>query len=132
MGDVEKMMTQSIRHVLKVSIDEYLNVKRTNWVRQHAGMCVLNGSQVHWTSDVEKALIEEQTVGLKKYHEFLEKQLIDSVILVRQKLSKQEMLTLNALIVIDVHAKDVLGHMVKMEVVDIGAFEWISQLRYYW
>ena len=132
MGDVEKMMTQSIRHVLKVSIDEYLNVKRTDWVRQHAGMCVLNGSQVHWTSDVEKALIEEQTVGLKKYHEFLEKQLIDSVILVRQKLTKQEMLTLNALIVIDVHAKDVLGHMVKMEVVDIGAFEWISQLRYYW
>ena len=132
MGDVEKMMTNSIRHVLKVSIDEYLNTKRTEWVRQHSGMCVLNGSQVHWTMDVEKALIEEKTYGLKKYHEFLEKQLIDSVILVRQKLSKQEMLTLNALIVIDVHAKDVLGHMVKMEVNDVGAFEWISQLRYYW
>jgi dynein heavy chain len=32
--------------------------------------------------------------------------------LVREKLSKQAKLTLNALIVIDVHAKDVVGNMI--------------------
>jgi len=33
---------------------------------------------------------------------------------------------LNALIVIDVHAKDVVGLLVENEVDDVGAFEWIS------
>jgi len=95
-------------------------------------MCVLNGSQVHWTTDVEAALREKGQLGAKEYHEFLERQLADSVLLVRQKLSKQAKLTLNALIVIDVHAKDVVGTLVANEVDDAGAFEWISQLRYYW
>ena len=52
--------------------------------------------------------------------------------LVRQKLTKMEQITLNALIVIDVHAKDVVGKLIINEVDDVGAFEWISQLRYYW
>ena len=72
-------------------------------------MCVLNGSQVHWTSDVEQAIIDKGTLGCKEYHSFLNKQLTESVVLVRQKLSKQEKLTLNALIVIDVHAMEVVN-----------------------
>ncbi len=42
------------------------------------------------------------------------------------------MVTLNALIVIDVHAKDVVEKLVLNNVDSITAFEWISQLRYYW
>ena len=41
-------------------------------------------------------------------------------------------MTLNALIVIDVHAKDVIENIKKVGVEDVTAFEWISQLRYYW
>jgi dynein heavy chain, axonemal len=40
--------------------------------------------------------------------------------------------TINALIVIDVHAKDVVEKLVIANVTDIASFEWISQLRYYW
>jgi dynein heavy chain len=36
------------------------------------------------------------------------------------------------LIVIDVHAKDVVENLKIMKIEDINAFEWISQLRYYW
>jgi len=31
-----------------------------------------------------------------------------------------------------VHAKDVVKRLEKENVIDIGAFEWIMQLRYYW
>jgi dynein heavy chain len=51
-------------------------------------MCVLNGSQVHWTSDVENAIKEKGCLGAKEQFEFLESQLSDSVLLVREKLSK--------------------------------------------
>jgi dynein heavy chain, axonemal len=42
------------------------------------------------------------------------------------------MITLEALIVIDVHAKEVVETLERGNIVDVGAFEWISQLRYYW
>lgn len=47
-------------------------------------------------------------------------------------MSKNQSVTLNALIVIDVHARDVVENLYLNKINDINAFEWISQLRYYW
>lgn len=44
MGDVERMMTTSVRGVLLRSIEDYTERPRVEWVRCHPGMCVLNGS----------------------------------------------------------------------------------------
>ena len=52
--------------------------------------------------------------------------------LVRGNVTKMQRTTIGALVVIDVHAKDVVDNLVKLEVQDPSAFEWISQLRYYW
>jgi len=41
-------------------------------------------------------------------------------------------ITINALIVIDVHARDVVDSLKENKISDLSAFEWISQLRYYW
>jgi dynein heavy chain, axonemal len=41
-------------------------------------------------------------------------------------LSKMATITINALIVIDVHAKDTIGKLVDEGVNDVNAFEWIS------
>ena len=57
---------------------------------------------------------------------------MDTVALVRQRLQKLQKITLGALIVIDVHARDVIQRLIDEKVDDITMFEWISQLRYYW
>lgn len=122
-------MRQSIKYELKNSVDKYAITKRTEWTCNHPGQCVLNGSQVWWTTLVEQAISSH---SIAKYFQLSTEQLNDLVQLVRQPLTKQQQVTINALIVIDVHAKDVVQKLVHANITDIGSFEWISQLRYYW
>lgn len=49
--------------------------------------------------------------------------------LVRGRLSRMQRAVLSALIVIEVHAKDVAAKLVEESVASVNDFEWISQLR---
>lgn len=81
---------------------------------------------------MEKAFSEGGLASIKEYLDFLNKQLNSTVLLVRQKLTYLARVSVNALIVIDVHAKDVIGRLFDERIDDVNAFEWVSQLRYYW
>jgi len=129
MGEVEQMMFTSVRSVLKHSITDYTKKDRNEWILEHPGQCVLNGSQVHWTSEIEEA-IEKNTVA--EYYKLLETQILETVKLVRQRLNKLQSITLGALIVIDVHGKDVVQALRDQKISSINEFEWIKQMRYYW
>ena len=96
-------------------------------------MVVLNGSQVVWTAQVEAALEQRGSQGLEQYYKTtLLPQLDDLVALVRGTISALLAKTLESLITLDVHARDVVENMYQQGVSASWSFEWVSQLRFYW
>jgi hypothetical protein len=55
------------------------------------------------------------------------------VVLVRTNINKLERCTCEALIVLDVHGRDVIkSDLIDNNIQDITSFSWLAQLRYYW
>lgn len=77
-------------------------------------------------------MLDKGVAGVKEYYDFLCAQRSDTVKLVQGKLDKLAKTSINALIVIDVHALDVVGDLLAKQIGTVSAFEWQMQLRYYW
>ncbi|XP_021092936.1 dynein heavy chain 3, axonemal isoform X6 [Heterocephalus glaber] len=126
---VEQMMLASMREVIGCGIEAYVKVPRNSWVLQWPGQVVICVSSIFWTKEVSEALVENT---LPDFLRKSNKQITQIVELVRGKLSSGARLTLGALTVIDVHARDVVAKLAEDKVSDLNDFQWISQLRYYW
>ena len=128
---VQNIMLISVRDVIEAAHGAYTNDNRENWVQEWPGQVVLCVSQIYWTKEVEEHL-KLGTKGLQTYLDTLNTQLIKVIYLVRGKLSMMTRITLGALVVIDVHARDVVNEMISKNVMSGNDFSWLSQLRYYW
>jgi len=52
--------------------------------------------------------------------------------LVRTDLNSLDRKKVNTLIIVDVHARDIISNFVRDSILDAREFEWESQLRFYW
>ena len=129
--ELETDMIASLQKVVAESIEMYMEQPRKEWVTGWPGQAVLCVSQKYWTSEIHRALGEGPD-SLKEYLELNNAQIDEIVTLVRGQLSKNNRTTLQALIVLDVHARDVLAGLVEDDVRSELDFKWLCQLRYYW
>ncbi|XP_067855101.1 dynein axonemal heavy chain 1 [Heptranchias perlo] len=128
--EVEKIMKASVKDNIERSLKTYPETPRTEWVLIWPGQVVIAGCQTFWTMEVSEAL---QAGDLEsRLFPKLAGQLNGLVALVRGKLTRMQRTIVSALIVIEVHAKDVVANLLKENVQSVNDFEWISQLRYYW
>ncbi|CAF0812221.1 unnamed protein product [Brachionus calyciflorus] len=126
---VEDQMIESIRYIIKDAVGDYPKSDRKKWVVEWPGQVVICASQVYWTSETEEAI---QKNTLKNYLQQCTDQISDTVALVRGDLESGARITLGALIVIDVHARDVIKQLCELGITSTNDFEWLAQLRYYW
>jgi len=129
--EVEQGMKETVKARMIAAVADYPKKQRKDWVRQHPGQCVLNGSQVHWTAEVEAALRDGGTKGVERYYRKWCSSLSSMVELVRGDLSPVESLVMGALIVLDVHARDVIEKLLTERCASVSDFTWIAQMRYY-
>lgn len=126
---VEEQMLFSIRMIIKEALHAYATRDRKQWVLEWPGQIVICASQVYWTKEVEECiLVNTLPAFLSRSNE----QIKETVSLVRGKLDSGPRRTLEALIVIDVHARDVVTNLIETKISKTSEFIWISQLRYYW
>ncbi|KAJ3297193.1 Dynein heavy chain 3, axonemal [Borealophlyctis nickersoniae] len=129
---VEKVMQSSIHQQISTALKAYVDTPRAKWVLEWPGQVVICVSQIFWTKEVTEAIRQGGVAGLRAYREICAQQLEDVVALVRGDLSPMARMTLSALVVIDVHARDVVGELQAQGVSQDSDFGWLSQLRYYW
>ncbi|RKP19583.1 hypothetical protein ROZALSC1DRAFT_28837, partial [Rozella allomycis CSF55] len=129
---VEAAMLANVRIVIEKALQAYKTTPREQWVLDWPGQVVLAVGQIFWTANVERAISGGGKKGLEELHARLTSELNDVIKLVRGNISKMARMTLGALVVIDVHAKDVVYQLMQEGVKDVNDFSWLAQLRYYW
>ena len=127
--EVEEGMFAACQEEVAKGIAAYASDKREDWVLNWPGQVVLVGTAIYWTSGCIEAI---ESGDLADFEKANTSQLSDIVSLVRGNLSKLSRKTLSALVVMDVHARDVVAAMAKEGVDSTGDFTWLSQLRMYW
>ncbi|VDM32164.1 unnamed protein product [Hydatigera taeniaeformis] len=99
------------------------------------GMVVLATTQIWFTwetEDVFKRMKTGQRRALKDFNRKLLEQISQIVRMVRGYLEPNVMKKLETVLILDVHAKDIIESFIRDSIHAVEEFEWESQLRFYW
>ena len=134
LSKVEEEMILSLKKLMKSSFEDFKNCKREEWLTKWQSQIILTVSQTMWCKNITN-ILDGNFNRIEALKEFEKKSLNDLnslAKLVLKEVPELFRLAIASLIVIDVHAKDVVKNMINDQVDDKSKFEWLSQLRYYW
>uniref|UniRef100_UPI0037E7F8F2 dynein axonemal heavy chain 10 n=1 Tax=Semicossyphus pulcher TaxID=241346 RepID=UPI0037E7F8F2 len=142
-GRVEEWMTgvllemrRTNRLITKEAVFRYCEDRsRVDWMLLYQGMVVLAANQVWWTWEVEdvfKSVKKGDKHALKNYAKKMHQQIDELVTRITQPMKKNDRRKINTVLIIDVHARDIVDSFVLNSIMDAREFEWESQLRFYW
>ncbi|XP_075260085.1 dynein axonemal heavy chain 6-like isoform X4 [Convolutriloba macropyga] len=135
LGKVEDAMFANLRKITKQAIQEYhQKATKADWIKSFPSQVVLTVSMIYWSGEVTESL-ENDTNVLKAVADYEQKcfqNLNYLASLVRGKLTPLVRNILCALITLDVHCRDIVTDMVKVECDNVNSFDWQKNQRYYW
>ena len=130
--EFEGRMKDSVKDYARRALTAYTEEQRLEWMTSWPAQTAIVCSAIQWTANVTRAI---QHGGKAALHGVLQKantELLRLVERVRAPLRPLDRLTLSSLVVLDVHARDVVAGLIASGVSDVRHFSWQAQLRYYW
>jgi len=123
---VEQEMYSSLRRITKEAIYHYAKKERTKWVIDNIGMTVIVATQVWWTwkvEDVFNKVKKGDKYAMKNEEKKQTFDLNDLITMIRQPgLVKVNRKKINTLIIMDVHARDIVSLFVRDSILDAKEF----------
>ncbi|KAF4659064.1 Dynein heavy chain 10, axonemal [Perkinsus olseni] len=136
MTKVDDEMKDSLLRLMKEAVYQYPSTPRTKWILSRLGMVVLAGTQIWWTWSIEdtfKRVMEKGDKNAMKRELRKESHELGQLVeLIRTDLSSCNRKCVNTLIILDVHARDIVDRFVRDSILDAREFAWESQLRFMW
>ncbi|XP_051490092.1 dynein axonemal heavy chain 10 [Apus apus] len=136
MTAVLEEMRRTNKRLTKEAIFRYCEDRsRVDWMLLFQGMMVLAANQVWWTwqvEDVFQKVKKGEKQAMKLYAKKMHQQIAELVTRITRPLSSNDRKKYNTVLIIDVHARDIVDAFVRDGILQAQEFEWESQLRFYW
>jgi dynein heavy chain len=132
LDQTEDIMKKSIAHAIDCSMLDHAQTPRTEWVTKWHSQTILTCNQIFYTQDVEKVIVNGTKEAWDTYGDKLQAELLATVETVRGNIPKLLRKVAGALIVMDVHNRDVRTMLSELNLTSTNDFDWLAQLRYYW
>ncbi|XP_050440794.1 dynein axonemal heavy chain 2-like [Adelges cooleyi] len=138
LNSIEIAMRDSLRHAAKYTKTSLKKNFKSyeKWVSNWPGQLCIAACQIQWTNDCTRALLKSKLLGhkhpLKKIYSKHKHALTKLSQSIRRDLTRTTRLKLVSLVAVEIHAKDVIEQLYKSNCTEVSAFEWTSQLRFYW
>jgi len=136
LNELEASMFESVYDKTKLCLEKYPGYKkpRKEWI--YAGypcQSVITDDQVMWAQFVENQVDRiPEGATLSEFLDYMESIIIELSTLVREKVEPLKKSLVERLIIINVHAREVVRDMMKKDVKNKNDFEWQKNLKFYW
>ncbi|XP_023930267.1 dynein heavy chain 6, axonemal [Lingula anatina] len=133
LGGVEMGMFDTVKKHLKMGLSDWVGIKLQDWVLKHPGQVVLTVAQIMFNKDVLNCFATyEPRKAMMSIQDNLVETLNVLAGLVSTNLASHKRLSIEALLIITVHNRDIVADMIDNKVTKKDDFEWMKQLRYQW
>lgn len=134
--DMIKAMIKTLRDIATKSFENYTKLDRKKWIEGDPAQITLLINNIFTSSDVEdcfKKISDGSNVNaLKDMYKISVQKLTDLIKMVQGDLSKSMRQKVMCLITLDTHSRDIIEKLDIENVKKADAFQWQSQLKFYW
>lgn len=127
---LEEYMVKKIINIIKLGMKEIQELTTEEFVIDRAAQSVLTAIMVMWTYECEE-ILNNDIAQLESYYNQCKEYITKIVELIKTNISQLNRLTLEALIVLQVHNREIVMNLMKSNIQGIEDFSYQAQLRYY-